>query len=122
MSTTATIEAKVIAAAAGSGLGAAVGTFLLWALGATVWGAPADAGHAATAAAAVPEPVGALLVIVVGILGAAVAGYAAPHTPRPDLSQQPVAVPAEPAASPPAPTGATAAPADPTPAPEGGGV
>ncbi len=99
MSTTATIEAKVIAAAAGSGLGAAVGTFLLWALGATVWGAPADAGHAATAAAAVPEPVGALLVIVVGILGAAVAGYAAPHTPRPDLHGQPASAAAEPAAA-----------------------
>ncbi len=103
-----TIEAKVIAAAAGSGAGAAVGTFLLWLLGATVWGAPGDAGHVATAVAAVPAPVGALLVIVVGIAGAGLAGYAAPHTPRPDLHGQPEAAPvatAAPAesATPPAP-------------------
>jgi len=101
-----TIEAKVIAAAAGSGVGAAVGTFLLWLLGATVWGAPGDAGHAAAAAAAVPEPVGALLVIVIGATGAALAGYAAPHTPRPDLHGQPAAAPAAPVATPPAPPAA----------------
>ena len=91
-----TIETKVIAAASGSGLGAAVGTFLLWLLGVTIWGVPFDATSAPRAVAAVPEPVGALLVIVVAVVGAGLAGYAAPHSPRPDL--EPMAQAADPGA------------------------
>lgn len=83
------IEAKVVAAAAGAGAGGAgggaIGTFLLWLLGVTYWGQPNDATHAAQAIGAVPEPVGALLVIVVAcslaVVGALLGGYTAPHTP-----------------------------------------
>jgi hypothetical protein len=80
------IETKVIAAAAGSGLGAALSTFLLWILGVTAFGASSGADQVAKALAAVPEPVGALLAILVGIGGAGIGGYVAPHTSRPDLA------------------------------------
>jgi len=79
------IETKVIAATAGSGLGAALSTFLLWVFGVFVVGASSSADQVAKALAAVPEPVGALLAILVAILGAFVGGYSAPHTHRPDL-------------------------------------
>lgn len=85
----AAIEAKVLAAAAGSGLGAAVSSFLTWLLGVTIWHASASAGSVAAAVAAVPEPVSGLLVIGVGIASATIAGYAAPHTARPDLELKP---------------------------------
>lgn len=81
------IEAKVVAAAAGSGVGAAVGTFLLWLLGVTVWGQPVAADAAAKAVSAVPGPVAGLLVIVVSVVGAALGGYRAPHTARADLGE-----------------------------------
>ena len=80
------IETKVIAAAAGSGLGAALSAFLLWVLGVTAFGAPGNADQVAKALAAVPEPVGALLAILVAIGGAFIGGYVAPHTHRPDLT------------------------------------
>ena len=79
------IETKVIAAASGAGLGSAFGTFLLWLLGVLFWGTSAAADKATDAVAAVPEPVGALIVILVALTGSAIAGYRAPHTPRPDL-------------------------------------
>lgn len=79
------IETKVIAAAAGAGLGAAVAQFLLWVLGVTFWTVVPTAEHAKDAISAVPEPVSTLLVLVVSILGAAIGGYQAPHTQRPDL-------------------------------------
>jgi hypothetical protein len=85
-----TIETKVIAAAAGAGGGGAVSGFVLWLLGVLFWGAPSDANHAAQAAAAVPGPVSALVAVVLVILGAFLAGYAAPHTPRPDLHATPI--------------------------------
>ena len=81
-----TIESKVIAAAAGSGLGAALSAFLLWVVGVTAFGASSTADQVPKALAAVPEPVGALLAILVAILGAFIGGYAAPHTSRPDLA------------------------------------
>ena len=77
------VEAKVLAATAGSGAGAAIVTFLLWLLGVECWGASASAVHAPAAIAAVPGPVSGLVAIVVTAGAAAVAGYAAPHTPRP---------------------------------------
>ena len=84
------IETKVIAAAAGSGAGAAVGSFLLWLLGVVVWHMPDTAAHATDAVAAVPGPVSAVVLAGLAIAGSAVGGYAAPHTPRPDLSAAPV--------------------------------
>ena len=80
------IETKVIAATAGSGLGAALSAFFLWIVGVFAFGASFAADQVPKALAAVPEPVGALLAILVAILGAFVGGYAAPHTHRPDLS------------------------------------
>jgi len=80
------IETKVIAATAGSGFGAALSAFLLWIVGVFAFGASSSADQVPNALAAVPEPVGALLAILVAILGAFIGGYAAPHTSRPDLS------------------------------------
>lgn len=80
------IETKVIAAAAGSGAGAAVGSFLLWLLGVVVWHMPDTAAHATDAVAAVPGPVSAVVLAGLAIAGSAVGGYAAPHTSRPDLT------------------------------------
>ena len=79
------IETKVIAAMGGSGLGAALSAFFLWILGVTAFGASSAADQVPKALAAVPEPVGALLAILVAIVGAFVGGYAAPHTHRLDL-------------------------------------
>jgi hypothetical protein len=77
-----TIETKVIAAAAGGGLGASVGAFVLWLLGVTAWHASNAAGSAGDAVAAVPTPVSGLVLAVLGLVGAALAGYLAPHTVR----------------------------------------
>jgi hypothetical protein len=74
------IETKVVAATAGSGAGAVLGTFGLWLLGVSVWGASGDAADVADAVAAVPTPVAGLVLLVISALGAAVAGYIAPHT------------------------------------------
>ena len=73
----------MLAATVGSGAGAAIVTFLLWLLGVEFWGASASATHAPAAIAAVPGPVSGLVAIIVTAGAAAVAGYAAPHTPRP---------------------------------------
>lgn len=89
----ANIEAKVIAAAAGSGLGAALSAFLLWILGVFAFGASGNADQVTKALAAVPEPVGGLLAILVAIGGAFIGGYVAPHTHRPDLAPPVVAIP-----------------------------
>jgi hypothetical protein len=77
------IEAKVIAAIAGGGLGGAIGQFLLWLLGVLVWHASNTADAATAATAAVPEPVSMLLVALMAAVGAGLAGYSAPHTDRP---------------------------------------
>jgi len=77
------IEAKVIAAIAGGGLGGAIGQFLLWLLGVLVWHASSAADAATAATAAVPGPVSMLLVALIAAGGAGLAGYAAPHTHRP---------------------------------------
>lgn len=81
-----TIETKVIAAAAGSGLGAAISSFLLWVLGVAVFGASSSADQVTKALAAVPEPVGGLLAILITIGSGFLGGYIAPHTYRPDLT------------------------------------
>jgi hypothetical protein len=77
-----TIETKVWAAVAGSGVGASVSAFLLWILGVTVWGQSNAADKAVNAITAVPAPVAGLLTVAVTILGTFVSGYAAPHTTR----------------------------------------
>lgn len=76
------IESKVIAATAGSGLGAAAGTFILWVLGVCVWHTPGNAEKAATAVAAVPTPVSAIVLLLITVAGAGLSGYLAPHTSR----------------------------------------
>jgi len=76
------IEAKVIAAIAGGGLGGAIGQFLLWLLGVLVWHASSSADKATAATAAVPGPVSMLLVALMAAIGAGLAGYSAPHTSR----------------------------------------
>jgi hypothetical protein len=80
------IETKVIAAGGGAGLGAAVSTFLVWLLGVLVFGGSASADQVTKTAGAVPEPAGALLAILVTIGSGILAGWAAPHTDRPDLA------------------------------------
>ena len=79
------VETKVIAGAAGAGGGAAVSAFLLWLMGCVLWGASWDSGGADEAIAAVPWPVSGLLGLVLTVAGSAIAGWLAPHTPRPDL-------------------------------------
>ena len=76
------IENKVIASAAGSGVGAALSGFALWLLGVLVWHASASADKATVAVAAVPEPVAGLVGIVLVVAASFVAGYQAPHTSR----------------------------------------
>lgn len=76
------IETKVYAATAGFIGSSALATFTTWLLGAYIW----DAGDAATqvddALAAVPSPVAAAVLLVLGTAGTFLAGYAAPHTKR----------------------------------------
>jgi hypothetical protein len=112
------IETKVFAATGGAGVGGAFGTFLLWLLGVTFWHSSAAADQATKAVAAVPEPVGGLLVIVVAGVGAYVSGYLAPHTSRPDLHVTPAilgkALEVAPAAPAPAAEPAPEAPAAPS--------
>lgn len=66
---------KVKAGGAGAGLGSLVGTFLVWLLGATAWGAGADASQVEAALAAVPAPVSGLLIALVALAGSVLAGY-----------------------------------------------
>lgn len=66
------VEPKVKAAAAGSGAGAVSAGFVLWLLDAYVF----RAGD-------VPAAVVALVLLVVPVALAFVAGYLAPHMPRP---------------------------------------
>lgn len=77
------IETKVVAGGAGTVVGVALGKFVLWLLGILIWHAPNTADHAASAAAAVPDPVSALVLAVIAVAGSVVGGYIAPHTPRP---------------------------------------
>jgi hypothetical protein len=79
------IETKVIAAPLGTTIGLTVGAFIVWLLGVLIWHAPDTADHASFATASVPGPVQALVVFVLGLAGTAIAGYLAPHTPRPPV-------------------------------------
>lgn len=77
------VRAKVLAAAAGAGIGAAAGTFLLWLLGVTIWGASYAAPDADVALAAVPAPVAGLLLAGVAAASSFVAGYMKTETETP---------------------------------------
>lgn len=81
------IETKVIAAAAGSGLGSFLGSFLIWLMGVFLWHGSDAADKATDTAALVPIPVSALVLAVITIAGTYLAGYNAPHTARPDLGE-----------------------------------
>lgn len=76
------IESKVVAAAAGGGAGLVASNFIIWLLGVTIFGASNAAEKAADALAAVPEPVSAIVGLVITVAGTFMAGYAAPHTDR----------------------------------------
>ena len=80
------LETKVLAGAAGAGAGGAFAQFLLWLLGVLVWHQSADAASSATAQAAIPTPVATIIVLLAAAAGSWAAGYAAPHTSRPDLA------------------------------------
>lgn len=80
------IETKVVAAGAGGAIGAALGTFLLWLIGVFIAHVPADAAHETAAKAAVPTAVSDLLVALITLGAALLAGYKAPHTFRQDLA------------------------------------
>lgn len=76
------IETKVVAAAAGGGVGGALGPFILWLLGVLVWHVSDAADSASQAMAAVPTPIAALILAGLPAGLAWAAGYRAPHTAR----------------------------------------
>lgn len=80
--TKAPIEVKVIASTAGFFGSSALATFIIWLLGAGLWDAGWGAEQAGDAIGAVPAPVSALILLVLGAAGTFAAGYAAPHTRR----------------------------------------
>lgn len=79
------IETKVYAATAGFIGSSAVASFIIWLLGASLWGAGFGADKVNDAIAAVPSPVAAVVLLLLGVVGTFVGGYVAPHTDRPDL-------------------------------------
>jgi hypothetical protein len=84
------VETKVVAATAGSGVGAILATFTLWLLGVFVWDVSADAAQADKAIAAVPTPVAGLVLVMLSAVAAAIGGWLAPHTsrtPPPEVSR-----------------------------------
>lgn len=87
------IETKVWAAVVGSGGGATLGAFALWALGVFVWHTSGDAAHAEAAMKAVPGPVAALVALAFTAAGTLAGGYAAPKSnhanPREDSLADP---------------------------------
>lgn len=82
----ANIETKVWAALVGGAGGGVFVTFVLWLLGILFWHVPAAAASASASVAAVPEPIANVLLLAVPAISAAIAGYVAPHTSRPDLA------------------------------------
>lgn len=76
------IETKVIAATTGSGVGAAIGVFIIWLLGVLVWHGSSTSAEVANTMAAVPTPVADLILIAISVGSAFLGGYVAPHTHR----------------------------------------
>jgi hypothetical protein len=76
-------EAKVWAGTVGSGVGATVGSFVVWILGVLLWHASSDADQATSAIGSVPAPVAAMVFLAITVGSTYVGGYLAKHTPRP---------------------------------------
>lgn len=87
VATRAPVETKVYAATAGFVGSSVVATLLIWLMGAWLWDAGFGSDQVDAALAAVPSPVSAAVLLVLGSLGTFLAGYAAPHTPRPSDGQ-----------------------------------
>jgi hypothetical protein len=66
---------KVIASAAGAGVGATVSTLIVWLLGVVVWKQPMTAAAVNDAVTAVPSPVAGLILLLLTAASAAVPGY-----------------------------------------------
>ncbi|MEZ0577209.1 hypothetical protein [Nocardioides sp. MH1] len=69
------VSPKAIASTAGAGLGAALTTLLTWVLGVVFWDADSSADKAGDAIAAVPTPVSGIVILVIPVALAAVAGW-----------------------------------------------
>lgn len=69
------VSPKVVASAAGAGAGATLTGFLVWLLGASLYGVGFDASVADAAVAAVPNQVIALIGLVLVVAGAFIPGY-----------------------------------------------
>lgn len=76
-------ESKVYSATIGGGVGATVGSFTVWLLGVTVWGAAATADNATAAIGAVPAPAAGMVFLLITVGGTFAGGWVAKHTPRP---------------------------------------
>lgn len=69
------ISPKVVASAAGAGLGTAVSSLIVWLLGVLVWNQPWTAAAVNDAIAAVPTPVSGLVFLLVTAASAAGPAY-----------------------------------------------
>jgi hypothetical protein len=69
------LSPKVVASAAGAGLGTAISSLIVWLLGVLVWGQPGTAAAVNDAMAAVPTPVSGLVFLLVTAVSAAGPGY-----------------------------------------------
>jgi hypothetical protein len=76
------VSPKVVASAAGAGVGSALSSLIVWLLGVLVWKQPATAAAVSDAVAAVPSPVAGLILLGVTAASAAVPGYRATDTAR----------------------------------------
>lgn len=76
------LETKVVAGAAGAGLGGVSTSFIVWLLGVLIWHASPSALSAGSALTAVPTPVSLLIGALVAAAGSFIAAYRAPHTSR----------------------------------------
>jgi hypothetical protein len=69
------VSPKVVASAAGAGLGTALSSLIVWLLGVLVWNQPWTAAAVNDAIAAVPTPVSGLVFLLVTAASAAGPGY-----------------------------------------------
>lgn len=76
------LETKVVAGAAGAGLGGVLTSFVVWLLGVLIWHASSSALDAGAAITSVPTPVSLLVGALLTAVLSFVAGYRAPHTSR----------------------------------------
>lgn len=76
------IAPKVLAGTLGAGVGGALGSAIVWAIGIACPGGSFDATTVDKTIAACPSPIAQLIPIIVAGLGALYAGYKAPHQQR----------------------------------------